>query len=44
MTYPASMTLLQPGVSYCWTVKPVIDLLGSPASETALIVGGAKPA
>ncbi len=40
LSYPASAPPLQPGTSYRWTVEPVIDMLGSPASATVVIVGG----
>jgi hypothetical protein len=39
-TYPADAPALAPGGTYVWTVSPLVDMLGKPASASFLIVGG----
>ncbi len=43
-TYPADAPPLAPGESYVWSVQPMIDILGGPASATITIVGGSERA
>ena len=41
-TYPASAPALEPGATYVWSVQPMIDMLGGPASASIIIVGGSE--
>jgi hypothetical protein len=41
-TYPADAPALTPGESYVWSVQPMIDMFGGPASASITIVGGSE--
>ncbi len=43
-TYPAGAPPLEPGETYVWSVQPVIDMLGGPASASIVIAGGSERA